>query len=202
MVFGGAAGDVIVANAGETATALDGNNIVIGDYGYVDYLVVVSPGAPTDDTHDIDVISSFENVLNLGGDDTITTGARNDIIIGGAGNDTVRAGQGANLAFGDNVRIASDPTIPDLHLAKFAVHEFEICIIETLGFRDEDGGNDTLYGNDGNDILFGGNGDDVIYGEGGQDLIFGDHGIITCRRRSYDPNDPDEWFLRRPRRPD
>ena len=60
------------------------------------------------------------------------------------------------------------------------MHEFLICIIETVGFRDEDGGSDTIYGSDGNDILFGGAGNDVIYGEGGNDLIFGDQGKVTC----------------------
>ena len=70
------------------------------------------------------------------------------------------------------------------------MHEFIICIIETIGFDDADGGADTLYGSPFDDILFGGAGDDVIYGFGGNDLIFGDQGKVTCapgRRRPGQP---------------
>ena len=71
------------------------------------------------------------------------------------------------------------------------MHEFSICIIETVGFADADSGDDTIYGSPFNDILFGGGGDDVIYGFGGNDLIFGDQGKVTCAPgTSYDPDDP------------
>ena len=95
MIFGGSVGDDIVANVGETTDALDGNNIVVGDYGFVDYLVDdVEPG---DNTHDIDVISSFEDATSLGGDDRIVTGAANDIILGGAGGDILHGDAGSDL---------------------------------------------------------------------------------------------------------
>ncbi len=188
MVFGGGGNDVIVANAGETATAGDGNNILFGDYGFVDYLLRGSTIA--DDAHDIEVISSYVASTHLGGNDTITAGARNDIIIGGKGDDVLRAGQGANLVFGDSVRLASNPAMEDTHQTNMSVHEFLICIIETLGFADEDGGRDTIFGSDARDILFGGGGSDVIYGFGGDDIIFGDHGKVTCTTKAYDPDDP------------
>ena len=188
MVFGGAAGDSIIANQGEGVGAPDGNNVVFGDYGYVDYLLRDS--AIPDDAHDIEVISSFATSTHLGGDDTITTGAGNDIVVGGARNDTIRAGQGANLVFGDNARLSSNPLMEDDHLTGFSVHEFLICIIETFGFGDQDGGADTIFGSDGRDILFGGAGNDVIYGFGGDDVIFGDQGKVTCTTKSYDPDDP------------
>ena len=69
------------------------------------------------------------------------------------------------------------------------MHEFVICVIETIGFGNEDGGADTLFGSPLNDILFGGAGDDVIYGFGGNDLIFGDHGRVSCANGT--PIDPD-----------
>ena len=192
MIFGGAGADTIVANFGEILTgpnqALDGNNIVFGDYGFVDYLLRNSTIA--DDAHDIEVISSIPTATNLGGDDIIVTGNGNDIVMGGAKSDTISAGQGKNLVFGDNARLATNPELPDGHISSFAVHEFLICVIETLGFADEDGGHDTLFGGDGNDILFGGAGNDVIYGFGGNDLIFGDHGRVSCTTKPYDPDDP------------
>ena len=188
MVFGGAGADTIVVNAGESAGNPDGNNIVFGDYGYVDYLLRGS--TIPDDAHDIEVISSYAASTSLGGGDTITAGAGNDIIIGGVGNDVLTAGQGKNLVFGDSARLSTDPELPDAHLSSFSVHEFLICIIETLGFGDEDGGDDTIYGSDERDILFGGAGDDVLYGFGGDDLIFGDQGRVTCTTTPYDPDDP------------
>ncbi|MGB7818284.1 MAG: Calx-beta domain-containing protein, partial [Ornithinibacter sp.] len=190
MVFGGAGADTIVVNAGENVTAglLDGNNIVFGDYGYVDYLL--DDLSIPDDAHDIEVVSSFASSTSLGGGDTITAGAGNDIIIGGVGDDVLTAGQGKNLTFGDNARLSTNPALPDTHLSSFSVHEFLICIIETFGFADEDGGDDTIYGSELRDILFGGAGDDVIYGYGGDDLIFGDQGRVTCTTTPYDPDDP------------
>ena len=69
MIFGGAGGDVITANVGETGTLPDGNNIVFGDYGFVDYVAPEIDAA--DDAHDIDVVSSLVPFTNLGGADTI-----------------------------------------------------------------------------------------------------------------------------------
>ncbi|HQF94492.1 MAG TPA: Calx-beta domain-containing protein [Microthrixaceae bacterium] len=190
MIFGGAGGDVIIANSGETATLSDGNNIVFGDYGYVDYLLrnVVRPDGSTvaDDAHDIEVISS--SFTSLGGNDRITVGNANDIVAGGTGDDMIWAGQGFNLTFGDNARLSSDPFATDAHLTTLSVHEFLICVIETLGFADNESGKDTIYGSDLADFIFGGGGDDVIFGYGGNDIIFGDQGKITCLPGS--PIDP------------
>ncbi|MEO6651293.1 MAG: hypothetical protein ABIP17_01380, partial [Ilumatobacteraceae bacterium] len=176
MIFGGAGGDRIVANSGENLAGglLDGNNIVIGDYGFVDYMVNLDP-------HDIDLIASFDAWTNLGGADVIFTGARNDIVIGGTGADVLTVGEGFNLAFGDNARLASDPTLEDTHETVYSVHEFRVCSIETIGFDDDDGGGDTIYGSERGDFIFGGAGSDVIYGKGGNDIIFGDQGKIACR---------------------
>ena len=82
------------------------------------------------------------------------------------------------------------------------VHEFLICIIETIGFDDADGGHDTIFGSPCNDILFGGGGNDVIYGFGGNDLIFGDQGKVTCTTQGVRPGRSRQRRLRRPRRHD
>ena len=186
MVFGGAGGDTIVANFGESVSGgpLDGNNIVIGDYGFVDYMV-------NGDPHDIDLIASFDAWTNLGGADVIRTGGANDIVIAGTGGDVLDVGEGLNLAFGDNARLASDPTVADsTHETPFSVHEFRVCTVETIGFLDADGGGDTIYGSNSGDFLFGGGGNDVIFGNGGNDIIFGDQGRITCRNNTtLIPND-------------
>ena len=194
IVFGGGGGDTIVAKFGETFANPDHNNIVFGDYGFVDYVVNDGDGLagadPADNPHDIDRVWSDDSALSLGGDDTITTGVGSyDIIIGGTGDDTITTGANRDLAFGDNAKLTSAAGVNPNTI--YSVHEFSICVIETVGFGDGDAGDDTIYGSPFNDILFGGGGDDVIYGYEGNDLIFGDQGRVSCvPGTSYNPDDP------------
>ena len=165
IVFGGAGGDQITANDGDEQTA-DGNNLVLGDNGYVDY--VIGDGNPAD----IDQISSKD--FGIGGSDTITTGAGNDIIIGGADGDTIMAGDGSNIVMGDNAQITSavtdDPETP------FSVHPLTLGAILTIA--PTIGGSDSINTGSGNDIVFGGTAGDTINAGGGNDLVFGDHGMV------------------------
>src|SRR5699024_9290769 len=112
-----------------------------------------------------------------------------DIVIGGTGNDTIDSGRTKDLVFGDNARLTS--AVVDNPSTIYSVHEFTICVIETIGFVDSDSGADTIYGSDFADILFGGGGNDVIYGFAGNDLIFGDQGKVSCANgHTYVPGDP------------
>ena len=72
------------------------------------------------------------------------------------------------------------------------MHEFSICIIETVGFDDANGGDDTIYGSPFNDILFGGGGDDVIYGYERRrpDLRRPGQGHVRARHARTTPDDP------------
>ncbi|MGB7962858.1 MAG: calcium-binding protein, partial [Propionicimonas sp.] len=190
QVFGGADGDTVVAG--------DGNNIVFGDYGIVDYLINTDDEAPDpasadqlDTTRDIDLVWSI--ATTQGGNDTITTGAANDIVLGGRGDDTITAGAGANLVFGDNARLTSMADRPGIvPETRHSVHEFAICTLETIGFElAGSDGDDTLYGSPFADILMGGGGDDVIFGDEGDDLIFGDDGLVRCVPGTpYDHDNP------------
>jgi ABC-type Mn2+/Zn2+ transport system ATPase subunit len=188
MIFGGQGGDVINAfrDAGGTA-ALDGNNIVFGDHGTVDYLAEeTAAGAPVTNpprTQDIDRVWSLFTAF--GGNDSITTGDRNDIVLGGTGSDVIVSGDGSNIVIGDNAQITADET--DFPATPFSVHEFAICKIETIGFDDADSGGDVIVGGRNNDVLFGGGGDDEIYAGAGNDLVFGDQGRIECVRQPFIP---------------
>src|SRR5207253_1941246 len=111
VVIGGTDSDSITTNRGETASAPDGNAIVIGDNGFVDYAVV--DGNPAN----IDRIFSIDPAT--GGNDTITTGSGADIVIGGNGGDTIGAGDGDNIVLGDNglldyLAVDGDPATIDV----------------------------------------------------------------------------------------
>src|SRR4029079_18187341 len=129
------------------------------DYGFRDYRTGTDDQYIGDrDPHDIDVVSSLDAATSLGGNDTITTGKGEDIVIGGAGDDVLDSGRTKDLVFGDNARLTSATT--DNPLTIYSVHEFTICVIETIGFIGSDSGNDTIYGSPNADILFGGGGND------------------------------------------
>ena len=212
MIFGGAGDDTIVANFGETvaagrttttsSSATTASSTTCRRPAGAEYGNCSAPTRSTTRTTST-ASGRSTNAYSLGGNDTITTGIdAYDIIIGGTGNDTITSGANRDLVFGDNARLTStlEPTTRN---TIYSVHEFSICIIETVGFDDADGGDDTIYGSPFNDILFGGGGDDVIYGFGGNDLIFGDQGKVTCAPGTLvQPGRPAERRLRRPRRRD
>jgi Ca2+-binding RTX toxin-like protein len=192
MIFGGGGSDIIDAfGSGGGTAAADGNNIVFGDHGLVDYLAeeIGNPAATNPPrTNDIDRIWSLATAF--GDNDTIKTGNRNDIVLGGFGDDTIDTGGGANIAMGDSGRLTSDETdATDRGTIKFAVHDFIICKIETSSDGDfSEGGTDTIIGGDQNDVLFGGGGNDAIYAGAGDDLVFGDQGMVECKNdHPFDP---------------
>ena len=204
VIISGAGRDMIFAGGGDDNVntyssnngiqAGDGNNIVFGDHGLVDYLSEEVAQSHPDNplrTNDIDEVSSLVSATSIGGNDVIVTGDANDIVIGGAGDDVMTTGDGRNLAMGDNARLLSaerdridtDPAFV------YSVHEFLLCKVDTIGFDDIDSGKDTITGGQYNDVLFGGGGDDTIYAGGGDDLVFGDQGRIECKNNQ--PFDPD-----------
>jgi len=156
LVLGGFAGDDVTAGAG--------NNIVIGDNGYIDYVV-------DGNAADIDVVTTCEP--NLGGNDTIITGANNDILLGGSFDDTIHAGAGNDLVFGDHALLVGDVDGAALPLYSPAV--FTFTAIDTQ--NTDAGGNDIVHAGDGDDIILGQQGNDTVYGEGGDDDIIGGHNV-------------------------
>ncbi|MCB1998992.1 MAG: hypothetical protein KDH91_00365, partial [Rhodoferax sp.] len=185
MVFGGGGDDRINAFASDGGTAaMDGNNIVFGDHGQVDYLAQeLDQNNAVDNpvrSNDIDRVWSIATAL--GGNDTIQTGHRNDIVIGGFGDDVIDTGNGYNIALGDSGRLTADDRDWDNRAQiVFAVHDFIVCRIETWSDGDfSDGGADTITGSDLNDLIFGGSGGDTIYAGAGDDLVFGDQGMVEC----------------------
>ena len=98
VVLGGAAGDFIITDADDGSGARDGEDIVLGDHGIIDFVNPVTGSyGPLRDVLSTDVAE--------GGDDTIHSGASMDIVLGGAGGDVIDAGPIQNvrdIVFGDN----------------------------------------------------------------------------------------------------
>ncbi|RJR48541.1 MAG: calcium-binding protein, partial [Desulfobacteraceae bacterium] len=91
IVFGGNEGDWIHVG--------DGNNVVFGDEGFIDYVL-------DGNLADIDLAASTSTTA-FGGVDTITSGAGSDLIVGGRYGDTISAGDGNNLVIGDSGKITA-----------------------------------------------------------------------------------------------
>ena len=98
IVFGGAAGDTITTNVGETLARPDGNNVVVGDYGFLSWVESYNPSPIS-----LDWVRTTDEAF--GGADTITTGTRHDFVFGGNAGDVINAGTGENIVFGDYGRI-------------------------------------------------------------------------------------------------
>src|SRR5262249_38652315 len=200
VILGGSGNDTITANLGEvyvqggTSTLLDGNNIVLGDNGFIDWTraerSTTDVGADTDPTG-IDMIQSTD--LTYAGNDTVRTGASDDIIIGGSGNDMIDGGLGRDLIFGDNVTLNRTNTLANPRFrALSGTQIYDTSANTTAGAAlvttvpQVDPHASTFWGNfqislidsnAGNDYIAGGGGDDEIFGQGGNDVIQGDGSI-------------------------
>ncbi|RJR51575.1 MAG: hypothetical protein C4576_03520, partial [Desulfobacteraceae bacterium] len=178
IVLGGHDGDVIDAG--------NGNNIVLGDEGLIDY--VTADANPSD----IDLITST-STMDHGGVDTIATGDGDDIIIGGRYGDTINGGNGHNLVIGDSGRILA--ALSDV-IRQLGGIPMTLGLIETT--EPQDGGNDSIDTGSGNDLILGGLADDTIVGGDGNNVVFGDNGLIDYVLTDGDPSDIDLITTREP----
>ena len=161
-VLGGAGSDVIATNRGNGADLAD---IVFGDHGMVDYVLLDG------DPRDLDRIWSLDTAF--GGDDVIDTGAGDDVVVGGTGADTIFGGGGRNIVLGDNGRFTAvaDETRQwgNLPMASGTLSTVDPLI----------GGDDVISTLEGQDIVLGGAGADWATLGAGDDLFVGDHAAVT-----------------------
>ena len=164
-----------------------GTSFVFGDDGYIDWTAsLYTQGLPTwpganSDATDIDVVSSTSP--SDGGNDIITVGSGQAIVVGGAGNDQITGGTGTNIILGDNGRIYSAG--PNSLATQFGSLPITLGMVQTTdpGI----GGNDNILTGTGGAIVMGGTGADTISTVRGTDVtapnntnfIFGDDGFIT-----------------------
>jgi Ca2+-binding RTX toxin-like protein len=153
VVIGGSGKDVVNYNVTTKAAVLgndSGADIVIGDNGYVAFVILNNTKMRQD-------AQSTDNPF--GDNDIIFTGGGEDIVIGGKGNDIIDATAGTDASrdtvLGDNgwVQFYNSPLVTNG--GRFGLLNAQIT--------------DTTYGGD--DDIFVGNGDDVVIGGIGNDYI-------------------------------
>jgi len=169
IVLGGAGGDTITTDMTDGTGGTDGADIVLGDVGRVNW--VNAEDGSTDLAQEIETTD-----WRHGGDDVISSGASNDLVIGGTGRDRILAGAGNDLVMGDHARIAGDIDETALPLT-LGVMPFDVRATFTGG--DRMGGNDTVFAGAGQDLVMGQQGDDWLFGEAGDDDLIGGHNVDT-----------------------
>ena len=190
IVFGGhndgSLSDSADGSVVEVIKVGEGNNIVLGDDGAIDYVRAErEPGVPGADldASDIDLIVSLSTTAGGGADD-IDSGSGDDILIGGRDDDFIDTLGGNNLVIGDSGMI----TAANEDATNFSGQPITIGRMETTAFGD--GGADTINATTGNDIVLGGHlGDTIKVGEG-NNIVLGDDGAIDYAREEREPGVP------------
>ena len=162
-IIGGTGADTIVSNAGESASKPDAGDLVLGDSGYMDWVVLDG------DANDVDRIYSI--APGVGGIDKITTGGGDDIVIGGLAGDDINAGDGMNLVIGDSGTI--DATLLS---APFGTLPISLSLVQTIA--PSLGGDDAITTGTGKDLILGGVGADTISSGASNDIVLGDNGML------------------------
>lgn len=136
--------------------------------------------AATDDT------AAFKNFI-LGGADSVTGSAWNDVlrayggadsIVGGAGDDTLDGGAGNDCINGSD---GNDYILGGADSNYLRGDAGDDSIVGGANFDDINGnqGDDTLRGGEGFDWVVGGQANDMLYGENGGDIVYGNLGADT-----------------------
>ncbi|HEX4793217.1 MAG TPA: calcium-binding protein [Humisphaera sp.] len=133
-------------------------------------------GSPKGDTISVGQNSAGFAIATLitagGGNDTVTCGAEDDVIIGNSGDDVINAGDGNNTVRGfsgnDIITTGSGNDRVDGGAGNDVISTGDGQDIIVAG-----GGNDSVDGGAGDDLIFGGNGRDTLLGNDGNDIIWG-----------------------------
>ncbi|TXS95200.1 calcium-binding protein [Parahaliea maris] len=183
--------DHLYGDAQTPAPTMDGNDIILGDNGLLDYTF-----GPDTDRLTLDRIETAAGTPLVGGVDHI---------FGNAGSDTAFGGTGADRMFGDNDEITDESGVADLYgqlggedilvgdQGEIDLVNNLVTRIETTDASNAQGGADHIQGNDFSDIILGGVGGDELHGEAwlpvgytvadlvttaGDDTLVGDEGRV------------------------
>ena len=169
--------NILIGQAGaDTLTGGNDDDILLGDVALITFDQVANtlPGQSTADR-----MVYLENIRpDLAFDDLITGEAGADLAIGGFGADTMYGGDGQDFLIGDTAIITREWV------------QQGGAIVETLtldtNFAFEDGGLDIIHGDDGPNVLIGNLGPDLFFGNTADDLIFSDGYAGIFRSQSTD----------------
>jgi Ca2+-binding RTX toxin-like protein len=192
LIEGNAAGDVVVGGVNsdilygdaELPGIYDGDDLVIGDNGLLDFAYTDS------DLITLDFILSMpyasDETTVLGGPDLISGNTGADTVIGGIGGDTIYGdnasasaddNDGRDILLGDNSEIELNGLIGELYILNSAVKT--VCTTDEI---EDTGGVEIIEGNAAGDIIAGGVMGDMIYGDAlstgdydSSDIILGDN---------------------------
>jgi Ca2+-binding RTX toxin-like protein len=145
---------VLAGVGGDTVTTGDGVDLVMGDNGQFnwDSAGLLTGFASSDPT--------------LGGDDQISVGNGDNIVVGGFGADTITTGANLDIVLGDNGLVSYTPGTTLL---------LQAASTDTTNAT---GGNDTILAGEGDNLILAGVGADAVTTGGGVDLVMGDNGQI------------------------
>jgi Ca2+-binding RTX toxin-like protein len=209
-IFGGAGNDTLVGNGGNDTlfggsgadSLFGGSGTDTADYSTSNAAVLVSLLTNLGSGGDAqgDVLSSIENLVGSGFDDTLTGnasannlagGAGNDALFGGAGNDSLFGGLGDDvLSGGTGSDVIDGGTGIDTADYSASGGAVTVSLATGIGSGGDAGGDtltgvenligsafaDSLTGNDGNNSLDGGAGNDSLFGGTGDDTLDGGAG--------------------------
>src|SRR5262249_657668 len=140
-----------------------GTNLLFGDSAAVTWLADGNLSSAT----------SLPSIAD--GNDTVTTGTGDNLVILGGGSDTFNSGNGFNVVVGDSGFVPAAP-VEGVHF-----HNLPITLGAVGSMNDAVGGIDTIKTLNGNDIVIGGAmGDTIILGTG-FNIVLGDAGEADFR---------------------
>ena len=135
----------------------------------------------------------------VGADDVIIGNDGNDRIFGGAADDTINGNLGDDIIFGDHGRLDYTPAEVGGEDGP-ALGDFVSATLNRIRTTyDDNGGGDTIYGDEDEDIILGGFNTeattDDLYGNSGDDIILGDNGLLLFSPNEDTPADPRDVYL-------
>ena len=181
VVLGGAGSDLILAG--------EGHNIVLGDEGRITYQTGTGlrDRITSRDLNEAGFAPLDADDAQVG-NDTISTGTGNDVVIGGLGTDTITVADGNNIVLGDEGFVQYQNQIDTDNTS--VLGEVSSFYLDLAGAFVQ-GGNDTITvgasaGSDGlgSDIVIGGLGADGITIGSGNNIVLGDEGSVTFQVQS------------------
>ncbi|HEU5192826.1 MAG TPA: hypothetical protein VFX14_24355 [Methylomirabilota bacterium] len=205
IIAGGVQADTLYGDRATPINALDGDDIMLGDNGRLEWLYggdaafgTIEAGFVFDNTlTTLDLITTELPAAHPGGRDLMYGDLGKDVMLGGEDADTLYGDDGdkeavtvsgdSDLMFGDHGRLY--PQFSALRLAgqdwHAAFHSRNFFSVDTGNLDDGEG--DRLWGEEGADIQIGGQGDDRMFGGSGDDDMIGGHNVAGGVDELTDP---------------